>query len=643
MLHFSKYIFTLLMGISLSVELVAQQDTLPVTNVKMEAGSFINEVRDGIEYQYFKEDVRMVHENTVMFGDSAIQMSEKLHVLGNVIIIQDDSLNIFADEMHHNSETRKARLVDNVVLENNNFKLFTNELFYDLGNKIATYQDTAIINKENSEITSRRGKYFVDSEIAYFYDQVVILVDTTLELHADSLKYEMQLDKAIFLGPTKIFKEDQDIYCEEGYYQLNEEKGYFTKNAIIKDGLETLKGDRITYSKKEGIIILEGNASFTNETDTAVANIIEINQNTNDISLLGDALYISDSTRIEGPEILYNSETKSLNIVGGGKVQDANGYLESKISSFDDDSGEGYAEGNVVWIDTIEKRRIDADYLFYNKLNASFKSYGDSINPLILQDLNGDSIYISADTILSYEDKNDSLDFNVMVAHRDVKIWMKDFQAISDSLYYSSQDSVFRLFYKPIMWADSSQYVGDTINIKLLNGTVSQIEALDHAFITQELTAKYFNQIKGKKIITEIDSNVIQKMDVLGNAETIYFMQDDDKAFIGPNKTLCKSIKFLFDDGDLTDIKFYTLTDSKLIPLLKAKQGDLLLSNFAWQEKWHPKDKSLLRIKTNRAGAMKSEVPKPTEEDKPADEFEEAIDDVLIQEELNKPKIKNED
>ena len=42
-------------------------------------------------------------------------------------------------------------------------------------------------------------------------------------------------------------------------------------------------------------------------------------------------------------------------------------------------------------------------------------------------------------------------------------------QAVSDSLFYSGKDSIFKLFIEPIVWASGSKVTGDTIYLYTKN------------------------------------------------------------------------------------------------------------------------------------------------------------------------------
>src|SRR6266511_4258606 len=54
-------------------------------------------------------------------------------------------------------------------------------------------------------------------------------------------------------------------------------------------------------------------------------------------------------------------------------------------------------------------------------------------------------------------------------AYNHVRIYSDSLQAVGDSLFYSGEDSVFRLFKEPIVWSRDSQITGDTIYLYTQN------------------------------------------------------------------------------------------------------------------------------------------------------------------------------
>ena len=166
---------------------IVEPDQLIVKNTD----NFRQEIIDDVEVQFFRGNVRLVQDSTFMFCDSAQIIENEVIAVGEVIIIQNDSITVFSDSLYYNGDTKEADLYYNVVLQNVDKQLFTNYLHYNLETKQAEFIDTAILKKETLTLSSLEGNYNMDTKLAYFYKEVVI-IDEDFELTADSILYDFE-------------------------------------------------------------------------------------------------------------------------------------------------------------------------------------------------------------------------------------------------------------------------------------------------------------------------------------------------------------------------------------------------------------------------------------------------------------------
>ncbi len=594
---------------------LTQLDTLPPNQEDVDTTSgpvkvknsdnFIAEVLDGVDIQYFRGNVRMFHDSVYMFADSAIIDNDNLTAIGEVIIVQDDTVNIFADQLKYNSESKMARLYDKVVLETDGKQLFTDYLLYDIDKKQGTFADTAILTRKTMTLSSLKGSYNVDTKRAFFHDQVVI-IDEDFRLTCDSLDYDTDIDRAYFRSPTYITQGKKQIYCEDGYYDLEEKRAFFTDKAVIKEESQSASADNILISEQDSTMILRGAAIVEDSISRAEGEEIIFDNKTGDIQIIGNGRYQNDDNLIEGPYIFFNEKTEDLLTEGRSTVYDKKGNLTADTISYLKATDAGTALGSVVWRDTIEDRVLMSDRLDYSDANQYYKASVSELRPLLIQNVDGDSLYVSADTLISAKPA-DSLSY--LRATNRVKIYKSDLQAICDSLYYSSVDSTFSLYGNPVCWSDTTQFIGDTIQIVLRNDKVSEIIARTKAFIATQQPGEYYDQIKGRYIHSFLDSNELKLMHINGNAEAIYLIKDDEQAYVGPNKTLCSHMTFFFEQSELDSIKFYAQPESQMTPMEKATDKDLKLEGFRWVSHTRPMSAEGIRERKQLAGRREESIP----------------------------------
>jgi len=120
---------------------------------------------------------------------------------------------------------------------------------------------------------------------------------------------------------------------------------------------------------------------------------------------------------------------------------------------------------------------------------------------------------------------------------------------------------------------------------------IDKIYLNNTAFIVNSPDEIYFNQIKGKNMTAFFKDDELKKMKVVGNAESIYYIVDEDDAYSGVNKCVCSSMLINFGENEITDILFYTNPTSNLYPMRKADHNALKLPGFRWDATRRPKSR----------------------------------------------------
>lgn len=605
-----------------SLGLAAQEskDTTSESRVLIEnADKSINEIKDKKNRQYLKGNVRVIHDSIFMFCDSAILYENQLQAIGDVIIIQDDTIRIFSDSLYYDGDSKYAELFYGVVLENKEKKMFTERLYYDLENKFAIFPDTCLLVNRDLKLSSLRARYNVRNNTAYFYEEVTA-IDGQTSFKSDSLLYDTDIDRAYFITSTYIQQEDKRIYCEEGFYDLLDKRAYFSGNPVYFSKDQLARSKHMSFSGADSLTILYGDAYVKDSVSEARAEKISLDEKTNDIILEGDASYAEADKFIEGEIISYNQETGDVRIGGEAKIEMEEGILSGDSLDYINLSDLGKVMGGAIWRDTIDNREIESDVFLYREKDEYFKAIAESRRPLVKQLVDKDTLYFSADTLISAKDSLDGTQF--MEAVRYVKIFKSDLQAVCDSMFFSERDSIIFLHGSPIVWSDTTQFTADTIKLVLKDDEIKEIIASSNAFIISNEVDEYYNQIKGSYIHAYLDSNRLKKMIVRGNSESLYFIRDEEDAMLGPTRTICGHMAFYFNASDLLTVRYYAEPDSELIPIQKASADELRLKDFKWSEQLKPRRwQDVLKVSRSLAGTDVSR--------KPQDEYEKDVNEII--------------
>src|SRR5207237_1119573 len=151
------------------------------------------------------------------------------------------------------------------------------------------------------------------------------------------------------------------------------------------------------------------------------------------------------------------------------------------------------------------------------------KATTDTVSSVITK---GEKLRFLTDTTTTAANGNDSTD-RFFEAYYHVRIYSDSMQAVGDSMFYSGQDSVFRLFKQPIVWARESQVTGDTIYLFTQNKKPARLYVFENALTIDKVGAAYYNQVKGRAINGYFINGNIDHLRAKGNAESIYYAQDE--------------------------------------------------------------------------------------------------------------------
>jgi lipopolysaccharide export system protein LptA len=239
----------------------------------LQAGSLEGVVIKGEELRKLIGNVIFKHDGALLYCDSAYQYSKKNEVecFGNVRMVQGDSITLTGDKMRYNGDTKKAVVTDNVVLNDRKMTLYTDYLDYDTKIKMATYLAGGRIIDEENVLTSERGYYNTGSKIFWFRKNVKLVNDKEkYTLTSDTLQYNTITKIATFRGPSKVVKEFDILYADQGEYDTVKARSLFTGRAKVESGSYLLEGDRLRYDELGQYGIAEGNVQVTSTENNII-------------------------------------------------------------------------------------------------------------------------------------------------------------------------------------------------------------------------------------------------------------------------------------------------------------------------------------------------------------------------------------
>ncbi len=174
--------------------------------------------------------------------------------------------------------------------------------------------------------------------------------------------------------------------------------------------------------------------------------------------------------------------------------------------------------------------------------------------------------------------------YKMVKGYRNVRMFRSDSQMVCDSLVWLNTDSVIRLYIEPVMWNEDNQITSDSMAVYTRNELLTKAHFMGDPMMGMEIDTMYYNQVAGKDMIAYFADGEVYRNDVEGNAQTIYYMQEEDNADVtGLMYIESASISFYLTEGEIDKIAYkqnpaYVLYPMNMIP----ETQELKLKDFIW-------------------------------------------------------------
>lgn len=580
------------------------------------ADTLIMYERDSVSMTRFVGGAIFKQGSTLFNCDSAIK-NNKTNVIdayGNIHINQADSVHIYGNYLNYDANTRIALLQDNAKLTDGKVTITGPELQYDMNAKIGSYTKGGRLVNGKSVLTSDEGYYYTEPKDMHFIRNV-LLVDPEYTLSTSELMYNTGTKIANIIAPTTINNNDKStMYATSGYYDTEKGYGNFGSRPTIEDSTSTITADNIEMDKATGMAYATGNMVYRDTArkmsllaNKGIANqrektilatqkpLLIMEKNKDTLYMAADTLFSGvikpgDSLSIPsvaGLKRIPDGPTKNLRSIKTIRPPEKFTATISPVTKGDSIAKKQTVAGNVMMFmadSALTKTRQKLD-------TALVKNVKIAPLPIITISDSLPGIKHHADSVALTVPK-DTADQRYILAYHNVRVFSDSLQAVADSVFYSSKDSTFRLFYNPVIWSNNTtQLSGDTILMFTKNQTANKMLLKNNGFIINEAGPGMFNQIKGTTITGYVKDETLDWMHVEGNAETINYIKDNGGAYMSVNKAQCAYIDIFFRKGEVYKVSLFKDVDGTNYPFTKRPMDQLQLENFKWDIKRQPKSK----------------------------------------------------
>jgi lipopolysaccharide export system protein LptA len=475
----------------------------------------------------------------LLLGFAVLAQKEK-----KIELISADELN-FDESLGANAK----KLIGNVKFKQEQTFLTCDSAYLYENNKIEAFGNVTITGQDGLLIKADKLLYDGDTKMANLNGNS-FLTDQNISLSTQNLNYDIKSKIGTYNTPATIIsnKDKNTLKSKRGVYNSDNKEITFIDSVKLVDKKYTIYTDTLKHKLQNEISFFYGPTQIVSKDGKIFCNYGWYDAPKQKALLTKKAKITSDEQELYGDSILYDM-----------KLGIANAY------------------NNISIVDTAQKLTIKGKYAFINELkNHAFVTKDAEMQIQVEKD----TLFLHADTLKTF---GDSAENKKIYAYYNVAFFKKDMQGRCDSLAFITADSVIKMFHKPIIWNEENQITGDTISIAFTKENIKELNVLSKAMMISMNDSIHYNQIKGKKIQAFFKKNEIERIDILQNGESIYYVKNEQGKLKGMNKAVCQNMRILVKDSEIQKVVFLKKPVATLYPLKDVTEDELYLKGFEWR------------------------------------------------------------
>jgi len=423
--------------------------------------------------------------------------------------------------------------------------------------------------------------------------------------------YYFEKENYIKLFGNVIMNQGDTIHMNSRYAEYNGMNGfaYANGNVIMRSPNSMLETDTLHFDRNQNIVYYNSFGKITNEGNLLTSNAGKYFVNDKKFQFFNAVTITTDQgTVVKSNHLDYYEVPQHSYVFGPSTITSKDNYIYTENGFYDvkQDIGKLIKKSHIIY----DNRRIEGDSMYYDK-KRDFSSatnnvkITDTINKMIIRGHYAevyraqDSMFVTKKALITTVTENDSVyihakrilvtgkpEARIIRGFNDARIFKTDMSGKSDSLHYSQKVGLTQMIGKPVVWNGDSQLSGKLIH--LINNPVTEqldsLKVLVDAFVIQQDTlGTGFNQVKGQNLYGKFRDNKMYEIDLIKNAEIIYYMYNDKDEFIGINKGVCSRINLELEENKIQTATLFVEPKSEIYPEADLPENARKLRDFNWR------------------------------------------------------------
>jgi hypothetical protein len=467
-------------------------------------------------------------------------------------------INITAELLKAGTQGRPDKFIENVYMTHENMRMWCDSLYRHPDNIVEAFGNVRAIQNDSIHLSGDYIHYDGNTRFTEVRGNVT-LKDPTMTLTTHFLDYDGIWEFGYYFNKGRLVDVKNTLDSQRGYYFTQTKIANFVDSVVVNSPEYMILSDTLKYSTATSIVSIVGPTWINGKGE---------NNNT---------LYSENgwyNTALGHAELYKNNHVTHASYTATADTMVMDSVLQQVTMLHD-----------VVVHDTVNKIIVKGHFAKTDQLLNISHVTDEALLILVGEQ---DSLFLHGDTL--FVDK-DTLGNDILRAYHKVRFFSQGLQGVCDSMIYLKSDSTVTLYKEPVTWANMNQLKGDRISFLSANGKAREFYLTNNAtMIARREDTEMFDQVTGRDITGYFHDNEIYRVDVDGNGETIYFV-DDNGIYYGPHLASAPRISIRINKRQITDITYYKSGDGTVTPLFMKKPEETRLKNFVWLEYLRPVSK----------------------------------------------------
>ncbi|MBP6588121.1 MAG: OstA-like protein [Flavobacterium sp.] len=435
------------------------------------------------------------------------------------------------------------------------------------------------VNHDGVIMTCNKAYYFQKENYIKAFGDVQLVQGDTLYLNSKYAEYNGNMKQAYATGDAVMHSPESTLVTDTINFNRNTQEVYYNSNGTITNRDNTLKSKSGKYYVTEKKFQFLTAVTITNPKYVIKSNHLDYYSNSGHSYLFGPSTITSKTNYIYTEKGFYDTKRNLAHFLRKSYIKYDDRLIEGDSLYYDRNREFASATRNVKIKDSVNRGIVKGHYAeLYKNQDSMFVTK----RAVAVNFVENDSVYIHGKKLMVTGPE----DNRIIRAFNNVRFYKTDMSGKCDSIHSSAKIGLTKLIGNPILWNGDSQITGDIMHLIGDKKTqkIDSLKVLNNTFIVSKDTlGTGFNQVKGQNLFGKFLDGKLHDVDIIKNAEVVYYMRNDAQELIGINKNVSSKINIIFDNKEIEDITFFKQVDGTIFPENELPEPDRKLRGMVWR------------------------------------------------------------